>query len=115
MSRRHALDRLLWPVVSHLVWFASVLVACLGAITALYVVYVPPTVYWMLIAGISGVVIGISAVEIVESRRRWVQRESPCRCHLEAGDSVCPAHPPDDDELAYAESMGCPYDLSGRR
>lgn len=34
-----------------------------------------------------------------------------CECHQEAGDSACPVHPPDPAELAYAKSIGAPYQI----
>lgn len=40
-----------------------------------------------------------------------VCRPHGCRCHQEAGDSICAVHPPDAAELAYAESIGAPYSI----
>ncbi|HEU4727732.1 MAG TPA: hypothetical protein VFT22_07580 [Kofleriaceae bacterium] len=51
------------------------------------------------------------AVKVREAEDRSTS-SSRCRCQLEAGDSLCPAHPPSPEELKYAASIGAPYEIA---
>jgi hypothetical protein len=57
------------------------------------------------------------AVEAIRALSGPTNRQTGCRCHHEAADSRCPVHPPPPppEELAYAESIGAPYDLPARQ